>query len=99
MRFIFDELLPAGESLPPRFRHAQQQMERSLAAAGGIAELLGQSLQDPPQSARRVYLKELEQTLGKCTSLNHQMMERSSPRAQRVSSARKAAQAKGAVNS
>jgi len=70
MRFIFDELLPDAENLPPQVRHVQQQLEKSLASASGFAELLGQSLEDPPHSVRQMYLRELQQCLQKCASLN-----------------------------
>ena len=70
MRFIFDELLPDAENLPPQFRRVQQQLEKSLASASGFAELLGQSLEDPPHSVRQMYLRELQQCLQKCASLN-----------------------------
>ena len=76
MRFIFDELLPHQDNMPPRIRHAQRQIERSLSAAGGLVELLGHSLEDPPQSVRRIYLRELAEALRKCESLNLQMVVR-----------------------
>ncbi len=72
MRFIFDELLPNAENLSPQVRHVQQQLEKALASAGGLAELLGQNLEDPPHSVRQKHLHELKQSLKKCASLNRQ---------------------------
>lgn len=79
MRFIFDELLHDPDILPPQVRQMQQQMDQSLAAAGGLAELLGQSLDDPPHSVRQIYLRELGQALQKCTLLNRQLLSGDPP--------------------
>jgi hypothetical protein len=92
MRFIFDELLPDAENLPPQVRHVQQQLEKSLASASGFAELLGQSLEDPPHSVRQMYIRELLQCLQKCASLNKHYPRRGAGAVRPVSIVKKTAE-------